>query len=183
MPLPDDFKLAPEIRKRLAQLPALNNLRMFANVPQCFFTITDLINELFNKGTIDPKLREFMYLRIAIKYAVLYEYRHNMVFAQQLGITPAEIEALHTDGLVNGLGDDGNLVCRAAEEITETFSVSDQALAGLLDRFGQEGASEIILLVSWFNMLIRYVELTRTPYEDDPAAIIKGGGPLALEQQ
>jgi hypothetical protein len=51
----------------------------------------------------------------------------------------------------------------------------------LLDRFGSEGACEIIMLVSWFNMLIRYVESTRVPYEPDPAAIISGGAPLALK--
>lgn len=70
IPLPDDTDLPTEVRSRLAQLPSLNNLRMFANVPQCFVQITDLINILFNEGKIDPKLRQFMYLRIAIKYGL-----------------------------------------------------------------------------------------------------------------
>jgi hypothetical protein len=37
------------------------------------------------------------------------------------------------------------------------------------------------MLVSWFNMLIRYVESTRVPYETDIEGIIKGGAPLRLE--
>lgn len=180
IPLPDDADLAPEIRQRMAQLPPLNNLRMFANVPQCFLSITDLINQLFHDGKIAPKLREYMYLRIAIKYGLYYEYRHNLLFSEQLGITDMEIAALRSNGRVDKLGDDGNLVCAAAEEITENFSVGDDTLSALVGRFGKEGACEIILLVSWFNLVIRYVESTRVPYETDLTDIIKGGAPLKL---
>ena len=129
VPLPEDAALPPDVRKRLSALPPLNNLRMFANVPQCFRPITDLINALFHDGKIDPKLREYMYLRIAIKYGLYYEYRHNLLFSEQLGVTDAEIAALRCDGVVDQLGDDGNLVCKAAEEITESFSASDKRSA------------------------------------------------------
>jgi len=181
VPLPETAALPPDVRKRLATLPPLNNLRMFANVPQCFLAITDLIDTLFHEGKIDPKLREHMYLRIAAKYGLLYEYRHNLLFAQQLGMADAEIAAVTSDGPVERLDDDGNLVCKAAEEITADISISDNTLKALLDRFGTEGSCEIIMLVSWFNMLIRYVESTRVPYEPDPAAIVSGGAPLALK--
>ena len=181
VPLPNDASLAPDIRQRLAQMPHLNNLRMFANVPHCFLSITSLIDQLFHAGTIDPTLREYMYLRIAIKYGLYYEYRHNLLFSEQLGMTDAEIAALRSDGPVDQLGPDGNLVCAAAEEITERLSAGDETLAALLDRFGTEGACEIILLVSWFNLLIRYVESTRVPYEKDLGDIIRGGAPLELK--
>ena len=180
IPLPDETSLGPDIRRRLAQLPPLNNLRMFAHVPQCFLSITTLIDQLFHGGKIDPKLREYMYMRIAIKYGLYYEYRHNLLFSEQLGMTEPEIAALRSDGPVDKLGDDGNLVCAAAEEITESFSIGDETLGALLDRFGRDGTCEIILLVSWFNMLIRYVESTRVPYEKDLAGLIKGGAPLKL---
>lgn len=180
VPLPSDADLSPDIRQRLEQLPQLNNLRMFARVPHCFLTITTLIDELFHNGKIDPKLREYMYLRIAIKAGLRYEYRHNVLFARQLGVTDAEIAALAAD-TVDQLGEEGNLVCRAAEEMTEGISVTDATLSALLDRFGAEGACEIILLVAWFNLLIRYVESTRVPYEKDPERLIAGGAPLELK--
>jgi len=181
VPLPDAAELPPEVRERLKELPPLNNLRMFANVPQCFLSITSLINQLFHEGKTDPKLRELMYLRIAAKYGLLYEYRHNLAFAQNLHMTDTEIDVALGVRPVEQLDEAGHLVCKAAEEITADIAVSDATLKALLDRFGTEGASEIILLVSWFNMLIRYVESTRVPYEQDPAAIITGGGPLALK--
>jgi hypothetical protein len=181
VPLPENAALPPDVRQRLAALPPLNNLRMFANVPQCFLAITDLINALFHEGKVDTRLREVMYLRIAAKYGLLYEYRHNLLFAEQLGMGDAAIAAVTSDGPVEGLDEDGNLVCKAAEEITANIAISDDTLKALLERFGTEGASEIILLASWFNMLIRYVESTRVPYEADPATIVSGGAPLTLK--
>lgn len=153
---------------------------MFANVPQCFAAITDLIDALFHKGRVPARLREIMYLRIAAKYRLLYEYRHNMAFAEQLGLSEGEIAAIVGEGSGDVLGDDGKLVCKAAEEITADISITDPTLAALLERFGTEGASEIVMLVSWFNMLIRYVESTRVPYEEDPASVITGSAPLSL---
>lgn len=180
VPLPKNAALPPHVRKRLTALPPLNNLRMFANLPQCFLAITDLINALFHEGKVDPKLREYMYLRIAAKCGLLY--RHNLLFAKQLGMTDAEVAAVTSDGPVEGLDEDRNLACKAAEEITTDISITDATtLKALLDRFGTDGACEIIVLVSLFNMLIRYVESTRVPYEPDPAAIISGGAPLALK--
>ncbi len=181
VPLPDAADLPPEVRERLKELPPLNNLRMFANVPQCFLSITSLINQLFHEGKTDPKLRELMYLRIAAKYGLLYEYRHNLAFARNLHMTDTEIDVALGVRPVDQLDEAGQLVCKAAEEITADIAVSDPTLKALLGRFGTEGACEIIMLVSWFNMLIRYVESTRVPYEQDPAAIVAGGAPLALK--
>jgi ribosomal protein S18 acetylase RimI-like enzyme len=144
VPLPEDAALPPDVRKRLSKLPPLNNLRMFANVPQCFRPITDLINALFHDGRIDPKLREYMYLRIAIKYGLYYEYRHNLFFSEQLGITTTEIAPLRCNGVVDQFSHDDKLVCKAAEEITESSSASDETLSALLDRFGSEGPDGFI---------------------------------------
>ena len=181
IPLPEDAGLPPAVRQRLAQLPPLNNLRMFTAVPQCFLPVTDLIDALFNHGTVDAKLRQYMYLRIAIKYGLFYEYRHNILFCRQIGMTEAEIEALKSDGPVDGLDQIGNLVCAAAEDITANLSIGDETLKSLMAHFDRAQTCEIIILVSWFNMLIRYVESTRVPYEDDPAAIIAGGAPLKIK--
>jgi hypothetical protein len=89
-----------------------------------------------------------------------------------------EITALTKDGEVDGLDPDANLACKAAEEITNNISIGDDTLKELLARFGVDATSELILLVSWFNMLIRYVESTRVPYEDNLEEIITGPSPV-----
>ncbi|MEM6463570.1 MAG: hypothetical protein AAF724_16820 [Pseudomonadota bacterium] len=50
-----------------------------------------------------------------------------------------------------------------------------------MDHFDREKTCEIVLLVSRFNLLIRFVESTRVPYETDIDLIISGGAPLKID--
>lgn len=179
--LPQDEELPPEVVSTLSDLPKLNSLRMFARVPRCFNTLMSFIDEIFNHGSFDKRLRECMYIRISYVWGLYYELRHNLLFARNLGMKEEEIAALTSDGEVDGLGDDANLVCQAAEEITKNISISDGTLRQLLDRFDVDTTSELILLVSWFNMLIRYVESMRVPYEEYLEKIIVGAYPVKLK--
>jgi alkylhydroperoxidase family enzyme len=183
IPLPQDEELPPEVVRTLAELPKLNNLRMFARVPRCFNTLMSFIDEIFNHGNFDKRLRECMYIRISYVCGLYYELRHNLLFARNLGMTEAEIAALTSEVEVNQLDDEANLVCKAAEEITKNISISDKTLKQLLDRFDVDTTSELILLVSWFNMLIRYVESMRVPYEQNLERIITGPYPVKLKSQ
>jgi len=158
IPLPADKELPAGVVAALSALPRLNNLRMFARVPRCFSTLMSFIDEIFNHGSFEGRLRECMYIRIAYICGLYYEMRHNLLFARNLGMTDEEIAALTRDGEVNGLDPDAVLACKAAEEITKNISIGDDTLKELLARFGVDTTSELILLVSWFNMLIRYVE-------------------------
>lgn len=181
IPLPGDNELPADVLAALAGLPRLNNLRMFARVPRCFNTLMSFIDEIFNHGTFDKRLRECMYIRIAYVCGLYYEMRHNLLFARNLGMTDGEIAALTKEGEVDELDADANLVCKAAEEITKNISVSDDTLKELLGRFGVDTTSELILIVSWFNMLIRYVESTRVPYEENLEEIITGPAPVKIK--
>ena len=181
IPLPRDEELPTEVVRTLSQLPKLNNLRMFARIPRCFNTLMSFIDEIFNHGNFDKRLRECMYIRISYVCGLYYELRHNLLFARNLKMTDEEFAALTNDAEVDGLDGDANLVCKAAEEITKNISISDATLKQLLGRFDIDTTSELILLVSWFNMLIRYVESMRVPYEENLEQIIVGPYPVKLK--
>ena len=181
IPLPQDKELPTEVVKTLAELPKLNNLRMFARVPRCFNTLMSFIDEIFNHGSFDKRLRECMYIRISYVCGLYYELRHNLLFARNLEMTEEDIVALTSDGEVDGLDEDANLVCKAAEEITKNISITDETLKKLLERFDVDTTSELLLLVAWFNMLIRYVESMRVPYEENLEKIIVGPYPVKLK--
>jgi len=87
VPLPEDESLPSVVRERFAGLPHLNNLRMLANVRNAFSRSWTSSTRCSTEGKVDPRLREIMYLRIAANYRLLYEYRHNLLFAQQLGMS------------------------------------------------------------------------------------------------
>jgi hypothetical protein len=65
VPLPKDSELPEEVAATLSGLPGLNNLRMFTRIPRCFRTLMTFIDEIFNHGSFDKRLRECMYLRIS----------------------------------------------------------------------------------------------------------------------
>jgi hypothetical protein len=178
LPLPEDEDLPPDIVKTLADLPHINNLRMFAQVPRCFQTLMTFINQVFHQSKIDSRLREYMYLRISYKWGVLYEFRHNFLFCKHLGISDAEIAILANDAPITQLDEIGNLVCKAAEEITQDIALQDNTLQSLLHYFDVEAVCELIMMVAWFNMLMRYIESTRVPYEDNLPELITGASPL-----
>lgn len=49
--------------------------------------------------------------------------------------------------------------------------LSDDALQRMIDRYGLREATEVILLVSYYNMVSRFLESTRVALEDEPADI------------
>jgi hypothetical protein len=55
-----------------------------------------------------------------------------------------------------------------ADEISRNVRLSDEALAAIIDRYGAREAAELILLVSYYNMVSRFLESTRVELEDEP---------------
>jgi hypothetical protein len=82
------------------------------------------------------------------------------------GVTDDEIARIAVTGPVDGLDEEGNLLCRVADEITRDVSLSDDALAEILARYGVRQAMELILCCSFYNMVSRIVESTRVEVEE-----------------
>ena len=167
--MPSDAELSPEIRAGLAALPPLNVFRMMAAVPASFEAFVAIAKSVLVDSSFDPHLRELAILRVGHVTRASYEWKHHAEFAPKVNVTPVELTAVGADGPVTTLGDDANLMCRVADEISLQVRLSDEALQALLDRFGNAKAAELIVCVSYFNMLSRFLESTRVPYENTGA--------------
>ena len=165
VPLPDESTLAPEVRERLAKLPPLNVFRMMANVPASFQPLIDFAMSLLLRGEFDPRKREIAVLRVAHVTRANYEWVQHVRVGKSVGLTDEEIAKIAVDGPVTTLDAEGNLLCRAADEISRDVRLSDEALAALLERYGVRQATELILCASYFNMLSRFLESTRVELE------------------
>jgi hypothetical protein len=62
-----------------------------------------------------------------------------------------------------------------ADEVSRDVRLSDDALEQILDRYGPREAAELILLVSYYNMVSRFLESTRVEIEDEP--LLEGSMP------
>lgn len=175
IPLPTDAELPPAIAAQLGQLPRLNVLRMMANVPDYFPALVNLIAALFHSDAFAPRAREIVVLRVAHITGTTYEWHQNVQFARNVGLTADEIAMIGADGTVTGLDDEGNLLCRVADEITRDIRLSDEALEQLLALYGSQRATAAIVMVGWFNLLSRFLQSTRVELESDDVTALRTG--------
>jgi len=166
MPFPGDDELTPEIRERLAELPPLNVFRMMARTPASFKPFLDIAGSILFGAEFDPRKREVAVLRVAHMTGSNYEWVQHVNVANQVGVTDDEIEIIGSEGVVTGLSEEGNLLCRVADEISRDVRLSDEALARIIELYGPQQAAELILCCSYFNMLSRMLESTRVTLED-----------------
>lgn len=164
--LPSDAEITPEISETLAAFPPLNVLRMMARAPVSFQPLVDFAMSILLHSEFDPRKREIAVLRVAHVTNAKYEWTHHVSVGKQVGLDEVEIKRIAVDGPVTGLDEEGNLLCRVADEISRDVRLSDEALDAIIGRYGERQATELILCCSYFNMLSRFLESTRVELED-----------------
>ena len=107
------------------------------------------------------------FMRVAHVTHSIYEWTQHVSVAKMTGVTEEEIEKIAcNNGPVTSMDEESNLLCRVADEISQNIKLSDEALEQILDRYGKRGATELILCVSYFNMVSRFLESTRVKLEE-----------------
>jgi 4-carboxymuconolactone decarboxylase len=166
LPLPSDHELPDALRRALENLPPLNVFRAVASLPESFRPFLQLGGSLLADPEFDARRRETAILRVAHVTRAPYEWVQHEQLGRGVGLTDEDIEAIRADGPVTGLDEEGNFVCRVADEITRDVRLSDEALAEAIDRYGARGAASLILCVAYYNMVSRFLESARVPLED-----------------
>lgn len=166
IPLPAIESLSPAIKEAVEAIP-LNVFHMSANAPASFMALAGLARSILFESRFDSRKREIAILRVAKVTNAIYEWTHHVAVAKQCGVTDDEIEKIKTEDPVNSLDEEGRILCRVADEISRNVRLSDEALSQILDRYGVREATELILCVSYFNMVSRFLESTRVPLESE----------------
>ncbi len=177
IPLPTDDELEPGHRKMLASLPKLNVFRMVAGAPRAVRPFMELGGAVLSTA-LDARRREIAVLRVAHATDAPYEWAQHRQLAANAGVTDAEIDAIDTEEPVSSLDEECNLICRVADEVSREVRLSDEALEQIIDRYGAREAAELILLVSYYNMVSRFLESTRVQIEDEQQ--LEGGMPTSI---
>jgi len=178
--LPGDEELEPDQRELLARLPALNIFRMVAGAPRAMRPFLQLGSAVLSTA-LDARRREIAVLRVAFATGARYEWAQHEQLARTAGVTQAEIDTVATEQPVRSLDDEGNLICRVADEVSRDVRLSDEALQSIIDLYGPREAAELILLVSYYNMVSRFLESTRVQLEEEP--LLEGQTPGAMARR
>jgi 4-carboxymuconolactone decarboxylase len=177
IPLPTDDDLEPEHRELLANFPPLNVFRMVAGAPRAVRPFMALGGAVLSTA-LDARRREIAVLRVAHASQAPYEWAQHEQLARNVGVTAEEIEAVEVEEPVASLDEECNLICRVADEVTRDVRLSDEALEQIIDRYGPREATELILLVSYYNMVSRFLESTRVEVENEP--LLAGQTPSSM---
>jgi 4-carboxymuconolactone decarboxylase len=182
IPLPSDDELDPERREMLANLPPLNVFRMVAGAPRAVRPFLQLGGAVLS-GALDARRREIAVLRVAHATEAPYEWAQHEQLARNVGVSDAEIEAVASEEPVASLDEECNLICRVADEVSRDVRLSDEALGQIVERYGPREAAELIMLVSYYNMVSRFLESTRVQVEAEqlltgrtPSSILRRPG-------
>ena len=175
LPLPSDDELAPPIRDVLGRLPPLNIFRMLGTLPESFRPFLQLGGSLLSDPEFDARRRETAILRVGHVTRAAYEWTQHVQLGRAVGLTDADIDAIAVDGPVTGLDEEGNFVCRVADEISRDVRLSDEALAAAIDRWGARSTASLILCVAYYNMVSRFLESARV--EIEPENVLEGRTP------
>lgn len=165
VPLPNDDQLPAEIVKILKELPPINVFRMVANVPTSFIPFIDFAKSLLALGKFDPKLREIAILRVAHLTKSPYEWHQHYFIAQSNGVTDHEAETVRRETPVHSLTPEANFVCQVADELTLNVGLSEKTRAELYQKYNIEVGTELIFVLSYFNMLSRFLNGTNVQIE------------------
>jgi alkylhydroperoxidase family enzyme len=94
-----------------------------------------------------------------------YEWQANVVMAKNVGCTQEQIDAMTADEPRTGLDDKTALVMRATDELTKTGTLSDPTLQKLRETYDDVICRKLVLIISWFNLLSRFLNGCRVPLE------------------
>jgi 4-carboxymuconolactone decarboxylase len=165
LPLPTDAELPADATRMLGKLPPLNVFRAVAGVPAALRPFLQLGGALLAGEHLTAAERELAILRVAYVTQAPYERHQHEQLARRAGLTQSEIDATAFELPDAQLGPDHALICQAADEITASVRLADDTLALVRARWGDPGARELILVVSYYNMVSRFLESARVPLE------------------
>ncbi|MEV6341934.1 carboxymuconolactone decarboxylase family protein [Actinoplanes sp. NPDC051851] len=168
IPLRTDDQLTERERKLLRGVPDANIFRAVANAPASLKPFLELAGSVLLQSTFDRRLRELAILRVATVTGSTYEREQHERIGRLAGLTDDEIDRVRAAGAPEGFDPEASLVLAVAEDITRNVRLRDDLLHDLIQRYDVRKATELILCVSYFNLVSRFLESARVPLEDRP---------------
>ena len=167
VPLPTDEEISVFKEFAVKSGGDLNVSRMVAGTDDMMIGVVAMVKAVFDAKGIPKQSRELIILRSAMLLNCPYEWQQNTRMARNAGCTQAQIDAVAAEGPVTTLGDEINLIMAATDELTNSATLTDLTLQQLLDRYQPTITRKLILTISWFNLLTRFLNGCRVPMETE----------------
>jgi alkylhydroperoxidase family enzyme len=157
VPYLDKPDLAPEHQDLLAR--EINLFRAMAHTPNGLRAFAALGEFIRFQSRLDPRLREMAILQVGYLSRSVYEYTHHIKIGRDFGVSDNDIRAIAADtaGRPTSLDPLTRAVLRAAREMTQNLTVSDETFAALRKGLDHERLTDLVLMIAFYNAVVRFL--------------------------
>lgn len=149
--------------------------RALAKTPKLLAAYSGLAQGLRHESDTPPRIRELVIMRIAQLTDSPYEWSHHYEPALAAGVTPEELNELAGWRTSSRLDEPARAALRCAEEMHD-LSLSDEALGALRREFGDQVATEIVILSAFYQCVARMLQALGLRVEPNYRRFLEGGG-------
>ena len=146
-----------------------NITRALSNSPQVAYQSGQVARYIRHDSRLDPRLREMAILQVGYSARSAYEYTHHIKIAFNFGVSEADVRAIADEsaGWPTQLEPLAKAVLRAAREMTNGLSVSDETFVALQKSFDNEQLVDLIFAIANYNGVVRMLASLKVDLEDE----------------
>jgi len=122
-------------------------------------------------GSLPPRERELVILRVAWNTDCDYEYAQHAPIGKRVGLSDEEIRALSKPVGESKWNATDLALIRFTDELTEHSEVTEETWRALAGGHDEDQMIELSLLVGYYQMLAGFLKTTRVPLEDGAEAL------------
>lgn len=162
---PEDLPLEYQDMPRMKS----NITRALANSPRGARHKAGIGMYLRHESKLNPRLRELAILQVGYTTGSAYEYAHHVDVALSFGVSEADILAIAADsaGLGSSLEPLARAVLRAAREMTERLTLSDETFAALSGALDAESLIDLLIAIGEYNGMVRIMAALQVDLEPE----------------
>jgi 4-carboxymuconolactone decarboxylase len=137
---------------------ALNLFRMLAHSPPVLSGFAKLGGALLQDSALDPRLREAAILRVGLRANASYEVEKHTSIARAVGVTDAELRAIHPGEDPGALGEAGRAVIAMADELVTQARAGDAVLSEVRRHLSDRELVELVVTIGYYGLVCRVLE-------------------------
>ena len=153
---PDESKFTKEQREQFDRLP-INLTRMLLHCPIAMVKSLLDFGLSFRAGSLEPKIRELVILRMATLRGSSYELMHHLPAAKTAGLSEMEISAI-TSSHPSGLDQKHSVMTQLVDDCSQLGKVSDPTFEKAAEFFSIAQIAEATLLAGLYEMLACFLK-------------------------
>ncbi len=163
----DPAEFTPEQAALVGDWTHLVFSRVIARLPGAYRNFVPHIGALIAEGTIPPRDREIVVLRMLGLCDETYEtHHHRMIAANNTGMSEAEIDAALA-GQGDVLSDFDRLLVSATEELLRDQRIADGTWQALGERYSIEQRMEVVFLAGLYATMAMLTKSFDMPLESE----------------